>query len=871
MRRTPLIAIAACVALGAVLGAQQAASQQPPAGAQAAPQPAPPAPGATGQQVPPGDPAQQPPVTFRIEVSYVEVDAIVTDGRGNPVRGLTRDDFEVLEDGKPQRVDLFTFVDLPIERAEKPLYAAAPIEPDVQTNAREFDGRLYVILLDDLHTNVSRSALVRVAARRFIQQNLGDNDLAAVVYISGRAEASQEFTSSQRLLLASVDKFMGRKIRSSTLERLDEYNRTRGLGSRSPRQGELINDPLDAERGYDARSALDTLKSVAQYMTGIRGRRKAVLLFSEGIDYDIYDVFNNREATTVLDSVRAAIGASTRANVSIYGIDPRGLGGLAQEAMELSGFTGDPSLRLDTTGLQDELRLAQDSLRTLSDQTGGFAVVNTNDFDGAFERVVKDNSSYYVLGYYPTNDKRDGRFRKIEVRVKRPDVEVRARKGYVAPRGKVEAPSLEAKTGTSAALRDALNSPLPESGLPMAIQATAFKGAAPNASVLVTVQFGGGKFQFSEEGGVFLDTLEMSMLAVDASGKVRGGDRNTIELKLRPQTRQAIEAFGFRATSRLELPPGRYQLRVAGRTTNAGHVGAVHYDLDVPDFSKEAFSISGVVLTSGLAAYTPSARADEQLKDVLPGPPTTLREFRTDDEIALFAEVYDNEVSRPHRVDIVTTVRDDAGRTVFKHEDERSSDELQGARGGYGYTARVPLKEFTPGLYVLRVEAKSRLSGNEQPVAREVQVLVRPAPQPRAQTSQAGPAPPQGPGAGVGVVGVVRGPRSGTEEYQEVVARTDAEWQALWSTLPLNQAAPKVNFENTMVAAIFVGTRPTSGYSVEIVGARTDGDTLVIQYAEGRPATGTMTAQVMTTPYAVAGVPMHAGPVRFEKVEKAAQ
>jgi hypothetical protein len=280
--------------------------------------------------------------------------------------------------------------------------------------------------------------------------------------------------------------------------------------------------------------------------------------------------------------------------------------------------------------------------------------------------------------------------------------------------------------------------------------------------------------------------------------------------------------------------------------------------------------MSSIVLTSGLASYTPSARADEQLKDVLPGPPTTLRAFRNDDTVALFTEVYDNQPSKPHRVDIVTTVRTDDGRVIFKQEDERSSDELQGARGGYGYTAHFPLKEFAAGLHVLRVEAKSRLAGNETPVAREVQFFVfAPKAPPATQTNQpaAGTPAAQGPA----VVSVIRGPRSGVEESKEVVARNDEEWGSLWAGLPIKQAPPKVNFANTMIAAVFLGTRPTSGYSVEIVGVRADGDTLVISYQEKKPAGDAMTAQVITTPYAVAGVPMHGGPVRFERVETAGQ
>src|SRR4029453_16690981 len=193
-----------------------------------------------------------------------------------------------------------------------------------------------------------------------------------------------------------------------------------------------------------------------------RGRRKAIVLFGEGIDYYINEMFNDQitEAQTVLDSTREMIAAATRANVAIYAVDPRGLGAEFDELASIQAFPDDTSLGLGMSSIFNEVRLSQDSLRVMGDETGGFAVVNKNDFRDAFQRIVDDNSSYYVMGYYSTNDRRDGRFRKIEVRLPdRPGLTVRARKGYVAPRGKVpEAPKTTAN-GPSPELKDAMESP----------------------------------------------------------------------------------------------------------------------------------------------------------------------------------------------------------------------------------------------------------------------------------------------------------------------------------------------------------------------------------------------------------------------------
>lgn len=855
MHRTSLLAASFALACGAGLLAQTATSSGPAAQAPGRPAAAQPSPQERPQPTP-----GVPPVTFRVDVEYVEVDAIVTDRGGQFVRDLGRDDFQVFEDGKPQKVELFSIVDIPVERVDRVLPDRPPVEPDVRINDR-FEGRMFVIVLDDLHTHPLRSPLVRRAARQFVERHLGANDLAAVVYTGAGSESGQEFTSSKRLLLASIDRFMGRKVRSRALNRMDEYQRLR----QQPRDTALtrsdVTDPDDQIRAFQARSAMDTLRSVASYMEGVRGRRKAVLFISEGIDYEMYNVFEAREASTVLDSVRDAIGAATRGNVAYYSIDPRGLTSMGDDDIEMSGFAEDPSLGVGPQAFQEELRLAQDSLRMLAEQTGGLASVNSNDFATAFDRVVRDNSSYYVLGYYPTNARRDGRYRKIEVRVSRPGLEVRSRKGYVAPRGKAEprfsgtGPAAE----TSAVLRDALNSPLPESDLPMGVTASAFKGTLPNASVLVVTQLSGRRLAFTEKDGKFLNTIELSLIAVDAQGKIKNGDRSKVDLALSPPTHQAVLSGGFRLLTRLDLPPGRYQLRVAARESG-GLVGSVPYDLVVPDFSKEPLSMSGLVLSSKMAEMTPTARQDEQLKEVLNGPPSVVRDFVQGDTIALFTEVYDNDADKPHRVDIVTSIVGEDGRQMFKTEDERSSEELKGARGGYGYVAQIPLRDIAPGRYLLRVEARSRLH-SDTPVARETEIRVYGMR--RQAEPEAAPTTP----VGKVIVPVERGPMSGVVEPREVVARTAEEWEALWKSLPARRPMPRVSFENTMIAALFLGERPTAGFAVEFTAVKRDADTLIIEYVERVPAADVSVGQMLTTPYFVAGVPKHDGPVKFVKVE----
>jgi len=300
----------------------------------------------------------------------------------------------------------------------------------------------------------------------------------------------------------------------------------------------------------------------------------------------------------------------------------------------------------------------------------------------------------------------------------------------VAPKGKSEPPKLAPGGATSPELRDALSSPIPISGLTVSTFTAPFKGAGQNDAIALAIEIDGSKLTFAQSPeGLSLNDLEVSLFASDSvSGKVKDGGHDVIGLKLRPQTREALVNGGsFRIIRRLQLPPGRYQLRVGAREKNGGLTGTVVTDLEAPDFTKAPLTMSGIALTSIAASHVPTASPDpsvNEFKDVLPAPPTAAREFVQADTLTLFTEVYDNAVSTPHRVAITASVLADDGKVVFTTSDERKSEELQGSTGGYGYRTQIPLSAIAPGRYVLRVEAKSLL-GNSTPITREIEFRVK--------------------------------------------------------------------------------------------------------------------------------------------------
>src|SRR5688572_772389 len=670
--------------------------------------------GLAGQAPPPPAGQSQPaPPSFRVEVNFVEVDALVRDAKGAIVTDLGADDFELLEDGRPQKIATFSFVDIPVQRAEQPLFSTQPIVADVQTN-EHVEGRVYLIVLDDLHTDPTRGARVKAAARRFIEDGFGVNDLAAVTYTSGRAGDAQDFTNNTRLLLNAVDRFTGRKFPSATVEQLSMIT----AGPAGPLAGP---DSYAQERPFRARSVMSTIRKLAEFMGGVRGRRKAMILIGEGVDYDIFQAtgIEGATASAVIADTHDAIAAATRGNVIIYAIDPRGLATGTEDLAAVSGTSADGTLGVQS--IMSEQRRAQDSLRVLADSTGGFAAVNRNDMNTAFERIVSENSSYYLLGYYPESDRRNGRYRKLQVRVKRPGLQVRARNGYFEPRGR--APRDERPPAAmTPAIAEALASPIPIAGVPLKVSAAAFKGPAPNAAVAITVELDVSGLDFVSKDGIFSEKLELTYSAIEVNGKIFPGSRTALDLNLKPDTFDRVKARGLRVLAQMDLPPGRYQLRVAAGNT-VGIAVSVLYDLDMPDFYKSPLAMSGVALTAVSAAQVPTLTPKNPLGDVLSGPPTTAREFARGDEVQIFAEFYENARNAPpHMLDFRAELRAEGGRVVQSSVDERSSTELDKGTGGYGFDARMSLADVEPGLYVLHVEGRVR--GSTAPVSRDIQFRV---------------------------------------------------------------------------------------------------------------------------------------------------
>jgi VWFA-related protein len=616
------------------------------------------------RETPPPRTPQEPIATFRAGVRAIQLDAVVTDQDGKPVRGLTIDDFEITERGKPRPITTFEAVDIPIETQPPDL-----ADTDVVTN--ESEGRVYLVVIDAIGYEIA--PLAKRELRKFFDHHFGRRDTAAIMFLDkAHWSAGQDFTSNRRLLLKGVDSFVG--VLPGGAEAVP------APGSASPFAPPATgNDALSA---LMARNRMSRLKELTEFLIKIPGRRKAMLLVSEAIGFDGND-FKDYAGTILshaAEDAHAAMTAATRGNVAIYPIHPGGASVNIEAAMEL---------------------------RTVAAATGGFAHVNSNSYDESFTRLVQEQSMYYMLAFNSGEEKDNGRYVPVKVTVKRPELKVQAREGYVAPfKGKDTVTPVERRPGVA----NALGSPIAVDGVPLRAFAAPFKGKGKTSSILVALDMDPHELGLATgSDGSLRGAVEVRMVATDVRSKLLPQVRQTGEVTMRGSARSDL-ARRLHVLARANLPPGRYQLRIAVGTAQRG--GSVVYDLEVPDYTKKELAMSGLVLRGSNEAEGMFLPAGDPLRYLSTNAPTTTRAFATGDRVSVYAEVYDDSGSKPHSLDLKVEIRGEHEDVTTVITVSRLSDDLKSTGGTLRLDSQLPLAKLTPGRYVLQVEAKSSGGGN---------------------------------------------------------------------------------------------------------------------------------------------------------------
>jgi len=613
------------------------------------------------QQVPP-DP--RPQATFKTGIDVVQLDVSVFDKDRRPIRGLTKEDFQILENGKAQPIVAVVPVDI-TEPPPTPTAAWMRDAPnDVVSNARE-PRRLVSIVLDDAGMGVDHGE--PVSARKIanvILDQLSPDDLVSVLFTYiGRP---QNWTADRSRLRAAIESLVPK---TSTLPPPPGGFAPAGAPSSPSMRAAMSAGARPAACAYRKGGCLvDTLNNVATVLQDAPLGRKILILISSNGDLRVNDP---DQAGYPQDMLRAL----TRANVTVYAFDPRGL---------------------TTERFQQET----DDLWSIAAATGGFATMHTNAPEIKVPNAFRENASYYLVGFRPIDTARDGRFRRVEVRVTRPGAEVRTRRGYYPPRDDAKGRANARKPATP--LEGALTGVTPASDLPMTFSVAAFGIPGKREATLAIVS------SLSSLHATKGSAQRINVMAsiFDMDGKGLGAHRQTLQVT--PQS----DRLAFDVYSRIPtVKPGRYEVRFAAE--NEGRAGSVFVDVDVPNFANEDLALSGVLVerSPSTAVANPG-----ELASVTSVKPTASRTFAPSDRMRAFLRVYEKNRKGVHVVARVANERDES---VFGRTEDLAAASFNS--GSADYQVEIPMAEFRPGRYLLTIEASS----GEKRLSRTVRFEVR--------------------------------------------------------------------------------------------------------------------------------------------------
>lgn len=549
----------------------------------------------------------------RVSARLVLVDAVVTDKSGQRITDLKKDDFIVLENGKPQKLSAFSF-EVPETPSPRPA-----LPPNIYTNRPEYDmpkGPLTILLLDGLNTALADQGYARSQMLKYLGTQLQPGQPVAVYTLAGSLRLLQDFTGDVDLLKAAVEHFNPQQSVEMQLENvaavLPNLQITGGTGIQSGGRSDnlrLLFVHMAEFMSEQARLAIQdralrtsaALRLIARRMSGYPGRKNLIWV-SAGFPIDITsevvrkttDVDMLAQQSTMAtpqvrveesyeELLRQLAAELTDAQLSVYSVDARGLVG---STLADASHQGTNAAGLLETGAEyganvaranTAIQASQQTLQTLAAESGGLFFKNDNDVAGAVGSSRADGSAYYMLGYTPDSKDWDGKFRKIQVKVNRPGCELRFRQGYYA-KDPMKWDKTKAKNDPD--LVDAMSMGFPPAT--MVIFDSRVVPPPPGPQVKVPVEFlVNPKTIAGEEmkdGGRHFG-LEFHVAAYSLEGKLITHVDQGLDAPVKADRLQAYLQQGIPFRAELPMTPGQYRLRLAVRDTHTGFIGTTEIPL----------------------------------------------------------------------------------------------------------------------------------------------------------------------------------------------------------------------------------------------------------------------------------------------------
>ncbi len=565
-----------------------------------------------------------------VNANIVLTNVVVRDRKtGVVVKGLTANDFQVFENGKPQRIASFDYqnVDQAAALAEKNTVAGkASVADLLERNFAAYPAQLrdhrLIVMFFDLSTLQDEDTDRAVeAAQKYINTQMQPADLVALVSFSTALNLDQDFTADKAVLLHGLGKYNGTDQTSFT---------NGGTGGTTNGTSDDASSFVADDTEYNNLNTdreLYAIRQVAQSLEKVE-QRKSLLYFSGGL---------SRNGIENQASLRAATNEAAKANMAIYAVDARGL-----EALPPVGNATQGSLRgtaaYTGTAVANQFSSnfsSQELLSTLATDTGGKAFFDSNDFGPAFQQVQHDTEAYYILGFHSTDGRNDGTFRHLLIKVTRPDVKIEYRPGYYAP-----ADFQHQKTeDREQALQDQIHSDLPALDVAVYLQAFYFRENANSFYVPVSLLVPGSQIPFTKSKDQDKATLDVLGQVKNAQGITVGNVRDTVKLAV--DQAQQVQRRTIQYSTGFTLAPGRYHLKFVVRENETGNMGSFETDLAVPDLKKAPVKLSSVVLASQRTPNAAKSTPNLLVRDGQEYVPNVAHVFRQSQHLYLLYEVYD--------------------------------------------------------------------------------------------------------------------------------------------------------------------------------------------------------------------------------------
>ena len=660
-------------------------------------------------------PAQRPEdYTFHAESELVLVNVTVRDRSGNLVKGLKPEDFTVLEDNKPQKIVSFDIENIdavanqsvaqakPLQGLSIPQTTSPAAAISSAQSTDQFKDRRLIILFFDLSAMEPDEIDHAVtSAEHYVDTQMAPADLVAIVSLGSSLLVNQDFTSDHALLTKQLQAF-----NAGSGQGFEEG--TTGSTEGTPDTGQPFTADDTEYNIFNTDRRLEALRSVAEKLSHVQ-QKKSLIYFSSGMD---------RTGIENQSELRAAINAAVRSNMAIYTMDMRGLqalvaGGEAQSASlrGTSAYSGQSMINALNSNFT-----TQETLVTLASDTGGKAFLDSNDFSQVFKGVQQDTSTYYLLGYRSTNPARDGKYRRITVKVNLPGVKVENRRGYYAPADYQHS----TKEDKEVQLEEELASELPTTDLPLYLGVAYFRLEANKFYIPISLVVPGSQIPFTRASDRDKATLDVIGMVLDNERHPVTRIRDTVKLAI--DTSSEVRKKNVQYDTGLSLPPGKYHLKFIVRENQTGRMGSFETDVEVPDLKTQPLKMSSIVLASQLQPAKKADKINPLMRDGSEIIPNVTHVFTSAQHLRLYYEVYDpgrSKTPEPSQgglaksgIHLLTNVAFFQGKAKVFESSVVELTELNARDRKAGvFQLDLPLTPLKPGYYTCQVNVIDDAAG----------------------------------------------------------------------------------------------------------------------------------------------------------------